>query len=86
MFIVAIAILAWCFRYDTHCNAPNTCIAYDRLTGDWVFPKALASNTANEKLVKQLIAEKNKNFDYKKALLHGYSYEEIVSELRGKNE
>jgi hypothetical protein len=46
MFIAVIAmlILAWWFRYDTHCGgeASISCVAYDRFTSRWVFPAMLA--------------------------------------------
>lgn len=37
---IALLILAWWFKYDTHCggNASVSCVAYDRFTGQWILP------------------------------------------------
>lgn len=41
--IAAALVLAWWFRYDTHCSGSGAsygvaCVAYDRFTGNWIFP------------------------------------------------
>lgn len=79
---VLIAMFAWWTRYDVYCTERPACVAYDRFMGEWINPALLARNTANENVVKALIVSTNSKMDYKKALLHGWSYQEIIDELR----
>jgi len=80
------ALLSWWFRYDTYCNTERHCIAYDRYTGQWIFPHKIALDQSNERIVQQLIAYSKSKMDYKKALTYGYSYQEIIDGLREKDE
>lgn len=84
LIFVAALIFAWWFRYDVYCSSERNCIAYDRFLGEWIFPREIAVNTSREKIVKNLIVETQSSMDYKRALLYGWSYEEIINELRSK--
>lgn len=83
--VFVLICLAWWFRYDTHCYTASSCVSYDRLKGEWIYPKEIAYNTKQEKIVKNLMIEKNRKIDYKKALLAGYTYQDIIDDLREKN-
>jgi hypothetical protein len=38
--LIALLILGWWFRYDTHCGGSYSiaCVSYDRFTGQWIVP------------------------------------------------
>jgi hypothetical protein len=38
--VLLLISLAWWSRYDIHCDSesPIACVAYDRLTGNWIKP------------------------------------------------
>ncbi len=40
VIVAVLLLLAWWFRYDTHCggNYGISCVAYDRITGQWIIP------------------------------------------------
>ena len=50
LIFIAALILAWWFRYDTHCggNYSIACVAYDRFTGEWIVPSEKVIEKADE--------------------------------------
>lgn len=85
--VIAAFSLAWWFRYDTHCPDYATCVAYDRFTGKWIKPTKLSIAQSNIDLINKAKAiYYRESFDTDRALIEGYSVEEIINHLKtGKN-
>lgn len=71
---ILAVLLAWWFRYDTHCTSENrlNCVAYDRWTGNWLNPTYLAFNYHNK--------DKKEEFDKVAGVIIGKSSWKEVAE------
>lgn len=87
LLLLLIGLLVWWTRYDVYCNTPSACVAYDRLSSSWIKPLAVATQKSQMDYINNAKKLYNQNgFNSEKALIEGYTPNEIVDYLKLNNQ